>query len=88
MAYVTLNRTQDDYFHGSICDVVYQKKQFSWTAKKPKIKEQKAWERSKLIAIIATILYDAGKDNTNGALYFDGKKRKNSVRIGKHTFYQ
>jgi len=88
VAYVTLNRTNDPYFHGTICEVVYEKKQFSWTAHQPAISEPKAWKQSQLVATIALILYDAGKDNTNGALYFDGKKRKNAIRIGKHTFYQ
>lgn len=88
VAYVTLNRTQDEDFKGSICDVVYQKGQFIWTKNKPKIKEQAAWSTAQGAALEAIILHNVGIDNTNGALYFNGSKRKkHSVRIGNHTFY-
>lgn len=88
VAYVTLNRTQDKDFKGSICDVVYQKSQFSWTKHKPKIKEQDAWSTAKGAALEAIILHSVGIDNTHGALYFNsGKRKRHAVRIGNHTFY-
>lgn len=94
VAFVTLNRTDDARFPTNICDVVYQRGQFSWTKHKPRIREQDAWQQSKTIAEMATSLYRQGQDNTDGAVYFDGGKHKQSyhkrrtVRIGNHSFYQ
>ena len=92
VAFVTLNRTEDDRFPNSICNVVYQRGQFSWTKRNPKIKETKAWHDAKLIAERAAFLHAEGKDNTFGAVYFDGGKHKQpfhkrrTIRIGNHSF--
>lgn len=94
VAFVTLNRTEDDRFPDSICGVVYQKGQFSWTERNPKIRENEAWDAAQLIAQRAAFLHNEGKDNTLGAVYFDGGKHKQAfhkrrtIRIGNHTFYQ
>ena len=47
VAAVTMNRVQSKYYPNSVCGVVWQEKQFSWTALKVKyhvIKNQQAWE--------------------------------------------
>lgn len=94
VAFVTLNRTEDDRFPDSICDVVYQKGQFSWTKRNPRIRENEAWDAAQLIAQRAAFLHGEGKDNTLGAVYFDGGRHKQAfhkrrtIRIGNHTFYQ
>jgi spore germination cell wall hydrolase CwlJ-like protein len=94
VAFVTLNRTEDERFPNSICNVVYQTGQFSWTKRNPKIKERDAWNDAKIIAKRAVFLYTEGKDNTRGAVYFDGGKHKQpfhkrrTIRIGNHSFYQ
>ena len=94
VAFVTLNRTEDDRFPDSICGVVYQKGQFSWTKRNPRIRENAAWSAAHLIAERAIFLHTEGKDNTLGAVYFDGGKHKQpfhkrrTIRIGNHSFYQ
>ena len=94
VAFVTLNRMQDDRFPDSICSVVYQKGQFSWTKHNPRIREPKAWVKSVDVAKTATTLHSQGEDNTLGAVFFDGGHRKQpyhkhkTVRIGNHSFYQ
>ena len=94
VAFVTLNRTEDENFPRSICGVVYQKGQFSWTKHKPIISEGGAWCTALILAKIALYLHAKGKDNTQGAVYFDGGKHKQNfhqiqtVRIGNHSFYQ
>jgi spore germination cell wall hydrolase CwlJ-like protein len=94
VAFVTLNRTEDENFPRSICGVVYQKGQFSWTKRKPRISEDIAWDTAMTVAETALYLHTEGKDNTQGAVYFDGGKhkqkfhRRQTVRIGNHSFYQ
>jgi spore germination cell wall hydrolase CwlJ-like protein len=94
VAYVTLNRLEDRRFPNTICSVVFQRSQFSWTAHNPRIREPKAWSRAKELAEQALILHALGEDSTYGAIYFDGRKAKQSyhtrrtVVIGKHSFYQ
>lgn len=94
VAFVTLNRTEDDRFPDSICGVVFQRGQFSWTKHNPRIREQGAWQTARSIAESASYLHEEGKDNTDGAVYFDGGGKKQgyhkrrTIRIGNHSFYQ
>jgi spore germination cell wall hydrolase CwlJ-like protein len=94
VAYVTLNRKQDTRFPDTICSVVYQRNQFSWTKHNPSVKEPEAWSRAQELAERALALHALGEDSTSGAVYFDGRKAKQSyhsrrtVVIGKHSFYQ
>lgn len=94
VAFVTLNRMEDERFPDSICGVVFQKGQFSWTPRKPKIREPTAWTVATDLAQQAAELHAAGKDNTYGSIYFDGGRRKQPyhkqmmIRIGNHSFYQ
>ena len=68
VADVTLNRVLSSKYPNSICSVVYQKSQFSWTRKKGKsISEPSAYRKAKRIAREA--LYRT-KDSSKGATYF------------------
>ncbi len=94
VGFVTLNRIEDVNFPDTICAVVYQQGQFSWTKRNPPIHEQEAWTLAMNIAEQAIYLHQEGKDNTGGAVYFDGGHApqsyhtKKTVRIGNHSFYQ
>lgn len=52
VAQVTVNRAASARYPDSICDVVYQRKQFSWThdGKSDKPKEQEAWAMAQAVA--------------------------------------
>lgn len=94
VAQVTLNRVQHQTaFKSTICGVVYESKQFSWTESKVFVKDTKAWEEAVLIAnaVVAGTLRLKDFD----ALYFHTKqvfprwrKSKKLVRvIQDHIFY-
>jgi spore germination cell wall hydrolase CwlJ-like protein len=96
VAYTTLNRVKSDLFPDNICDVVWQKNQFSWTSNDDLVinKTEAEWFNSALAAIIA--LYKPGGDLTNGALFFHAnyivkpswaKKMEITLKHGGHTFY-
>jgi len=61
VAWVTLNRVDSDRYPNSICKVVWQRKQFSWTHDgKPdspaaNVLEQRAWEDAGLVAEVALL---------------------------------
>jgi len=94
VAQVTLNRVihQQD-FNKTICGVVYQKHQFSWTNSKQTISDHKQWHEAKHIAsdILQGKLFLENFD----ALYFHANYVKPQWRnskqyittIGKHLFY-
>lgn len=94
VAYVTLNRVAAEPFPESICDVVYQKKQFSWTAAKGlKIDEPGAYQLALLVAL--TAMTGLGQDPTGGATFYYDHSRvtpnwsrvfKTTAVIGGHTF--
>lgn len=94
VAYVVLNRQRHPDFPDTICKVVYQKGQFSWSAKKPSIRSSKAWNKAKQLAQKAVIKYALSEDNTKGAIYFQVSGRKQSyhkrktTEIGNHSFFQ
>jgi spore germination cell wall hydrolase CwlJ-like protein len=95
VAQVTLNRVlhkQD--FNKTICGVVYQKDQFSWTAQpNPRVRDHSQWKTSQNVAmgILQGKLFLEGFD----ALYFHAnyvkptwrKQRQYLKTIGNHLFY-
>ena len=95
VAQVTLNRVlhkQD--FNKTICGVVYQKDQFSWTAQpNPRVRDHSQWKTSQHVAmgILQGKLFLEGFD----ALYFHAnyvkptwrKQRQYLKTIGNHLFY-
>lgn len=94
VAQVTLNRAKSKKYSGSICKVVYQPKQFSWTiGKVGYIKDKAAWREATNIAK-AMLKGTVSIPNFN-AMYFHTKqvnpvwnKHKQVVQvIGNHIFY-
>lgn len=91
VAQVTINRMI--YKHMTLCDVVYQKNQFSWTNTKKRILDKKQWEYS--IYIAKAVLEGRLYIKEFKALYFHSVNIKPNWRykklylktIGKHKFY-
>jgi spore germination cell wall hydrolase CwlJ-like protein len=94
VAQVTLNRTKHENFPDTVCGVVYQPHQFSWTAKRRQaIKDSKAWQESLEIARDAI---NNGLSELRGfsAIYFHSGRKpldwgrvRLVAKIGKHKFY-
>ena len=89
--FTTLNRVKDARFPKTVCGVVYQKSQYSWTKYNPKIKEKEQYERAKRLA--QEVVEGKHKDVSKGATYFNSlhKQPKGTVctvRIGGHSFYK
>ena len=96
VGHVTLNRVRSKKYPNSICEVVYQHKQFSWTHDKISNvpKDQRLYKRIRDLS--SKILRGKYKDPTNGAIHFHAKKCrpywvnkvKKTVTIGNHIFYK
>lgn len=92
VAQVVLNRAKHPDFPDSVCGVVYDKGQFSWTKKPSKIRDKEAWQESQRIA---QGLLDGSIEGIKGfnAVYFHAKwttfkfKVKKVTTIGNHVFY-
>lgn len=91
VAMVTLNRTRLPDYPDTICGVVYQKDQFSWTRKKHKITDIDAWsdaivvahlaiENSQILGNFKATHYHNTSVNPNWGLH-------KVAKIGKHLFY-
>ncbi len=90
VAHVTINRVRNNIYPNTICDVVYQPYQFSWTLDKMTIKNKMLYQSIKNIALGVIIGYT--NDPTNGALHFRHVSLRHTVdqkvkRIGNHIFY-
>ena len=91
VALVTINRALHPSFPSSICKVVYQKAQYSWTSMGVKVRNKEAWERAKDIAYHTLSNYDELKSFR--ALYFHATyvspnwKKRRIAKIGNHIFY-
>jgi len=79
VAMVTMNRVFSKRFPSTICGVVWQNKQFSWThdGKSDRPKEKKAWEHAKQVARTVfskyhkyNLLSKGAFDITRGALHY------------------
>lgn len=93
VAKVTINRLHTGRFGKTICEVVYQPKQFSWTTNKHKIiKDQKHYKEILEFAhlLLHTNVLDLIPYNI---LYFHAKHVnpawpfKKLVQVGNHIFY-
>lgn len=83
---VTVNRVKSKYFSKkSVCSVVYQPGQFSWTTDKyPNIPtDQKQWKLS--LKIADTIISGEQEDVTSGATYFYDHSRVRPTWARKMT---
>ncbi len=99
-AHVVMNRVKNREYPNTVCEVVYQEKQFSWTfdGRSDETKERVAWAKSLQIAYDVLVLED--EDRTNGATAYHVKdpnvkfSKKHHERLtflgqnGKHVFYR
>ena len=97
VAQVTINRTQNRKFSGSICDVVFAPYQFSWANNRRHrwtTPQSASWKEARQIAID---VLENGKrvKGMEEALYFHAKhvnpgwrNVQRLVRIGSHIFYE
>jgi len=94
VANVTLNRYFHSAFPNTICDVVHQPHQFSWTKSKKKIIETESFKTAKRVA---EFVLAYSEDITSGSLYFHNTSIKSpkwtkSLQIagiiGNHIFYK
>lgn len=99
VAFVTLNRTQDERFPKSICSVVKQKTtgvcQFSWFCLPVKVNKNSDGYREALdVALYVYANYEKLHDVTKGALYYHADyvnprwHLKKTTKIGRHIFYK
>jgi spore germination cell wall hydrolase CwlJ-like protein len=92
--HTTLNRVKDVRFPKTVCGVVYQKSQYSWTKHNPKIKEKEQYERAKRLS--QEVVDGKHIDNTRNALYFVHvkinrnwlEKLTYTCTIGNHKFFK
>jgi N-acetylmuramoyl-L-alanine amidase len=94
VAQVTLNRVKSPNFSNTICGVVYQPYQFSWTLTYKKITDKVAWNAA--LSLADKVLDGTVKMPNFRATYFHAKsvrpkwaKNKTLVAtIGNHVFYE
>lgn len=92
VAKVTLNRVNHPHFPKTICAVVFQPHQFSWTSKRHTIKDKQAYQES---LELAHLILHSGVLNLlpDTVLYFHAVHVhpkwpfKKLVQIGNHIFY-
>ncbi|MBK5414731.1 cell wall hydrolase [Pseudomonas sp. TH31] len=93
VAMVTMNRAK--WTQGDVCEVVYERGQFSWTHSKraPTPQEPRAWKKAQAIA--KDVIDGDHHDITLGATHFHShrvrpdwiREFEKTVRIGDHIFY-
>lgn len=94
VAFVTLNRVNHPDFPKSICDVVYQDSQFSWSLNKREYLDIEKWNQSAWLA--NRILKGYYKNNVATALYYYNPRKsnpswktkycRNIIKIDQHNF--
>lgn len=97
VAHVTANRVEHENWPDTICEVVWQDKQFSWTflIKDQTPKNKKLWDQALVIA--RDVMIGNTEDPTEGAVFYHAnwvnpswaKKKSLTVSkvIGVHIFY-
>lgn len=96
IAAVTLNRVLSRHFPDTVCEVVWQKKQFSWTRTAPRhhaIVDLTAWKQA--LDIAERFLSGAGGTPVGDANHYHAEHVKPYwirddrliARIGRHFFY-
>jgi len=98
VAWVTLNRVLDPRWPGTVCRVVWQSRQFSWTHERTSHQPppSAAWDRAQSIAARVSVSYDRQLDPTEGSVMFHANWVRPSwstgfdrvVQIGAHIFYR
>lgn len=94
VAHVTLNRVGHEDYPTKICDVVHQKRQFSWTSDShADIEDDLAYKTAQMVALLAMI--GKSEDPTDGATHYFAhrqvtprwsKQMQTTAIIGGHTF--
>jgi spore germination cell wall hydrolase CwlJ-like protein len=69
VASVVMNRVRDSRYPDTVCDVVYQPSQFSWTLKK-RLKQLKITHDWKTLAVATMALDGSLIDKTGGATHY------------------
>lgn len=97
VAWVTLNRMFSEQFPDTICDVVWQDSQFSWThdGKSDTPQDQELLEKAEAMAREVLVNYFDRPDPTEGSLYFHAdyvspswrRSFNRVVQIDTHIFY-
>lgn len=95
VAYVTINRMYHEYFPETICDVVYEQFQFSWTSDglSDRVTETEAYHVA--LEIASDVIGRRLEDPTQGALFYHADYVNPNwadavdfeVKIGNHLFY-
>lgn len=104
IAFVTLNRKDNDKFPQSVKKIVYQIGQFSWTNNSHtfNVYEKDRWEKAQQFAAVLLKIHTTNKavynalDITHGSLYYHSKNVKpywskvmiRTVKIDNHIFYK
>lgn len=103
VAWVTLNRVESSRYPDSICEVVWQNKQFSWThdgkSDQPgsNVLEQRAWEDAGLVTEVVLLDWALGKNSpvSNATMYHADYVRpywadsyRLVTKVDDHIFYQ
>jgi len=96
VAEVTMNRRASPFYPKSVCEVVYQKDAFSWTAFEEALEAPvgAAWQRA--LHVADNVYYQRRPPAMPDALHFHAayvqpewsKDRRRLVRIGRHVFYR
>jgi spore germination cell wall hydrolase CwlJ-like protein len=97
VGWVTLNRVMNSDFPDTICAVVWEDQQFSWThdGKSDRPRDTTAWATAQAIAGEVLAAYGVERDPTEGSTYFHAdsvtpswaKSFERVVRIDNHIFY-
>lgn len=92
VALVTLNRAKHEDYPGTVCGVVYEKGQFSWTSNPQRITNKDAWDDA--VDLAQAVLHgNITLPNFNAIHFHNGSVRpkwKTKVRplkIGNHIFF-
>lgn len=96
VAKVTLNRTEHPNYPNTICEVVYQKHQFSWTSDRTlRAQPKKAGPWQEALNIAADAYYSGLKEldsfkaiNFHNLSVNPGWNLKRVAKIGNHIFYK
>ena len=69
VAAVTMNRVKSYRFPNTVCKVVWQRRQFSWThdGKSDRPKDKRAWQQAKSLAKLVYSKYLKFQEKSNGA---------------------
>ena len=99
VANVVRNRVNNKKYPNDVCDVIYQRKQFSWTLYSrtdTSYRDNALYQ--KIVTFSRQFLYNKGADNTRGALFYHSKKvaksaigvsaLRKTATIRDHIFYR